>query len=44
MAADRIAELIDSLTPQEDEAVREFIQFIKAQGFAASFAVCCRCQ
>jgi len=32
MAAANIATLIDSLTPQEQEAVREFIRFLKAKG------------
>jgi len=31
MAADRITDLIDSLTPWEEQAVREFIQFLKGK-------------
>jgi hypothetical protein len=32
MAAEDIARLVDSLTPQERDAVREFIQFLKSKG------------
>jgi len=31
MATDNITDLIDSLTPQEQEAVREFIRFLKSR-------------
>jgi hypothetical protein len=31
MAVENIANLIDSLTPQEQDAVREFILFLKAK-------------
>jgi hypothetical protein len=32
MATEKITELIDSLTPQEEKAVREFIHFLKGKG------------
>ncbi|MCU1275949.1 MAG: hypothetical protein JWO48_3380 [Bryobacterales bacterium] len=31
MAAENITELIDSLTPEEQETVREFIRFLKSK-------------
>jgi hypothetical protein len=32
MAAESITDLVNSLTPNEKDAVREFIQFLKAKG------------
>jgi hypothetical protein len=34
MAAENITELIDSLTPEERESVREFIRFLKTKNEA----------
>ena len=38
MAANRITELIDTLTPQEEEVVREFIYFLKSRDTPSPFA------
>lgn len=36
MAADNLVEVISSLTPEEQESVRQFVQFLKRKGSAPS--------
>jgi hypothetical protein len=36
VAADNLVEVISSLTPEEQESVRQFVQFLKRKGSAPS--------
>jgi len=35
MAAENLADVISSLTPEEQESVRQFVEFLKRKGSAA---------
>lgn len=36
MAAENLADVIGSLTPEEQEAVRQFVEFLKGKGLSRS--------
>lgn len=37
MAAENLADLIDSLTPEEQESVKQFVDFLKTKGSSPPF-------
>lgn len=42
MAAENLADVINSLTPEEQESVKQFVEFLKRKGASASSPVSCR--